>query len=318
MTKFVLNKSTKIWLNYSLGAIISIFLLWSIYRQVNDQLKHIDLKAPLQTGPSAFLYACLLLLPLNILLEGKKWHILANLAQPLTYGRALQSYLAGIAFAIVTPNRIGEYPGRILYLKRANTFRLISVSILGSVAQMLTVFIYGLLGLVYYNFAFPGVAGKALLAFCLPVTLGLGFVYWWFDRWMPIVKKIKFLRRFNIYGQLLSRFDNKVQLMVLGISLLRYAVFTAQYLFLLRWMNVEIPLAEGFCMAGLFFWTIAIIPTIALTELGERGQVSLYLFHHFSANSVGILGATMGIWFLNLIIPSLIGSILLVRMRLLS
>ena len=82
-------------------------------------------------------------------------------------------------------------------------------------------------------------------------------------------------------------------------------------------MNVKLPLEEGFCLAALFFWIMAVIPSIALKELGLRGSVGIYLFENFSTNTVGIIAATMGIWLLNLIIPSIIGSILILRMRLL-
>jgi hypothetical protein len=75
------------------------------------------------------------------------------------------------------------------------------------------------------------------------------------------------------------------------------------------------PVLDGFFMSALFFWVIAVIPSITLVELGERGQVGLYLFHHFSDNTVGILGATIGVWCINLILPAIIGSILLFRMR---
>ncbi|MDR3679738.1 MAG: lysylphosphatidylglycerol synthase transmembrane domain-containing protein [Flavipsychrobacter sp.] len=313
----ILSKSTKIWLNYTIGAIISVVLLYSIWLQVTKQLNHMGTKVLWQLGPNFFLYICLCLMPVNVALEAKKWQMLAGSAQPLSFRTALAGVLAGIAFSIVTPNRIGEYPGRILYLKRKNTFRLISVSILGAVAQMFTLFLYGLLGLVYYNLAFPGKFEKAALVTCFLVTAGIGLVYWRFENWLPLLHKIKWFRKFRIFGQLLKRFTNRQQFNILGISILRFGVFTAQYLFLSRWMNVDMPLGTGFCMAALFFWVIAIVPSIALAELGERGQVSLYLFHHLSPNTVGILGATIGIWMLNLIIPSVIGSILLVRMKLL-
>ncbi|MBS1688298.1 MAG: flippase-like domain-containing protein [Bacteroidetes bacterium] len=313
----MLNKSTKIWLNYTLGGVISAVLLWSIYVQVNKQLHSVDASIWQQTGPDIFIWLCVLLMPVNLLLETRKWHILAHSAQPLSFRQAFTSYLAGLAFSIITPNRIGEYPGRILYLKRKNTFRLISVSVLGAVAQLLTVFIFGLVGLIYYNIAFPGPFEKTVLLSCLIVTAGIALIYWRFEAWMPLLGNIRWLRKFNIYGQLLKRFSSKEQLTILGISLLRYGVFTAQYLFFLRWMNVNMPLGEGYCMAALFFWAIGVIPSIALAELSERGQVSLFLFHHFSPNTLGILGATLGIWLLNLIIPSIVGSILLLRMRLL-
>ena len=75
------------------------------------------------------------------------------------------------------------------------------------------------------------------------------------------------------------------------------------------------PPLEGFCLAALFFWIMAVIPGIALTELGIRGKVSLFLFQAFSAGSLGILAATGALWLLNLIVPSLIGGVLIWRMR---
>ena len=97
--------------------------------------------------------------------------------------------------------------------------------------------------------------------------------------------------------------------------MLRLSIYTAQYLILLSWMNIQLPLLEGFFMSGLFFWIIAVIPSITLVELGERGQISMFLFGHFSENTVGILTATVGVWAINLIIPALIGSLLTLRMR---
>jgi hypothetical protein len=313
----LLNKSTKIWLNYTLGGLISIALLVGIYLQVKKQLATLGANWVWQTGPNYLLYIAIILMPINLAMEAWKWHMLAASAQRISYKQALLSYLAGISFSLVTPNRIGEYPGRILYLKKKNTFRLISVSILGAIAQMLTLFIYGLLGLIYYNIKYPGTLPMITLAACFVATIIVGILYWRFETWMPVIEKIKWLQRFryHIYGKLLKRFTTGEQMRILAISLLRYSVYTAQYLFLLLWMNVNIPLFEGFLMCALFFWVIAVIPSITLVELGERGQVGLYLFHHFSENTVGILGATVGVWCINLIVPGIIGSILLARTR---
>ncbi len=314
-----MNKSTKIWLNYTLGGLISIALLVGIYLQVKKQLATLGADWTWQTGPNYLLYIVIALMPVNLLLEAWKWHMLAASAQRISYRQALLSYIAGISFSLVTPNRIGEYPGRILYLKKKNTFRLISVSILGAIAQMFTLFIYGLLGLVYYNVKYPGTLPMLLLAACFIATVFVGILYWRFETWLPVIERIKWLQRFryHIYGKLLKRFTSTEQMRILAISLLRYSVYTAQYLILLLWMNVDIPLFEGFWMCALFFWVIAVIPSVTLVELGERGQVGLYLFHHFSENTVGILGATVGVWCINLIVPGIIGSILLARTRLL-
>jgi Lysylphosphatidylglycerol synthase TM region len=313
-----LNKSTKIWLNYVLGAVVSAVLLWGIYIQVQKQLakvEEINAGSIWATGPVYLICLVILLMPVNIALEAKKWQLLAGTAQRMSFGKALSSMLAGLAFSLITPNRIGEYPGRILYLRPRNTFRLISVSILGAIAQSYALFIFGCISLIYYNIAFPGTIGLVALIVCLLATIGLGMLYMRFERWSRIAEKIKWLRKFNMYGQLLRRFTNKEQLTILAISMLRFTVYTAQYLIFLRWMNVILPPVEGFLMSALFFWVMAIIPTLSLVELGERGQVSLYLFHHFSDNTVGILTATIGLWCINLILPAIIGCILLLRMR---
>ena len=255
---------------------------------------------------------------INTSLESYKWYLLSNSVEPTRFIKAYTSYLAGVAFSIVTPNRIGEYPGRIIYLGRKQSFRYINVSVLGVTSQLSAVYIFGLVGLIYFNLAYPSALGKAGLAGCIIVNILIGFLYWRFEHLLPIIARIGFLRRFAVYGKLLNRVTSKRQILVLAISLLRFSIFTAQYLFLLRWMNVNIPLAEGFCTAALFFWIMAVIPTVALTELGLRGNVSLYLFQHFSPNTIGMLVATTGIWLLNLIIPSIIGSLLIIRMRILQ
>ena len=254
-----------------LGGVISALLLWGIYLQIQKQLGKIGSDAIWNTGPVYLLWFCILLMPLNIALEGFKWRLLAGSAQQLGYRKALESVLAGIALSIVTPNRIGEYPGRILYLKKKNTFRLISVSILGIFAQMLALFLFGFIGLLYFNTHFPGTLQMVVLIFCTISTVALAILFWSFELWMPIIEKIKWLRRFNIYGQLLKRFTGKEQLTILMISMLRLSIYTAQYLILLSWMNIQLPLLEGFFMSGLFFWIIAVIlALIGLSTLKLR------------------------------------------------
>lgn len=292
-----------------------MLLLYAIHGQGREQLHKVDADLWRHTGPVWLLVSCIALMLVNTSLESYKWHTLVSWAEPVSYKSSLASYLAGIAFSIITPNRIGEYPGRILYLGGRNTFRYINISVSGIVSQLAGLYTFGLIGLVYYNFAFPSTLAKAALAGCITINILIAVIYWQFDAWLPKMEQNKYLRRFAVYGKLLSRVSTANKMRVLGISLLRVAVFTAQYLFLLRWMNVELPLLQGFCLAALFFWIMAVVPSLALTELGIRGTVSIYVFQHFSANTIGILAATGGIWLLNLIVPSVIGSILIVRMK---
>lgn len=315
--RLILNKTTKIRLNYLIGAVISAILLYSLYLQIQKQVTQVDISSLFHKGLMPYLILAIILMPFNIGLEAFKWKILADIAQPTTYLQAFKSVLGGIALSIITPNRIGEYPGRIIYMKRKNTIRLISVAILAAFAQFLTLFIFGIIGLIYYNTHLPGKWPFIILGAAVLVLLFIGLVYFRFESWSKYFEHLPWFRRFQTYGHLLKRFTTSQQLQVLGLSCLRFLLFTTQYLFLMRWMNIHLSPAEGIFTSFLFFWAIAVIPSFALAELGIRGQVGLFLFHTFSQNTVGILAATIGLWCINLVLPALAGSILLVRMRIL-
>jgi len=66
---------------------------------------------------------------------------------------------------------------------------------------------------------------------------------------------------------------------------------------------------------SVIFLVLAIIPTFAIAELGLRGKVSLKLLELFSANSLGISIATATIWLINLVVPAIAGSLLIVSIK---
>lgn len=313
-----LNKNTKIWINYLIGATISVFLVWALYEQTKNQLSGLSFNSVFTAAHRGLLYIALFMMPVNVALETYKWKLLASSAQPLSFPTAIKSYLAGLAISIITPNRIGEYPGRILYLKRKNTGRLISVTFLGIFTQFFTLFLFGIAGLIYYNIVFPGYWQKLVLLAAIITAIIVGVIFFRFEYINSWFAKRPWMRRLNVYSQLMKRFTMRDQLIILGLSMLRFSVFTAQYLILLWWMDIQIPAVAGFLMGTLFFWAMAVIPSIALAELGIRGQVSLFLFAAFSSNHLGILSATFILWLINLVIPALAGSLFLIRMRILK
>jgi hypothetical protein len=64
------------------------------------------------------------------------------------------------------------------------------------------------------------------------------------------------------------------------------------------------------------FLVLAIAPTVAfLTDLGIRARASIELVQFFSSNVVGILATSLSVWLINLVIPALIGSLLILGIR---
>jgi hypothetical protein len=138
------------------------------------------------------------------------------------------------------------------------------------------------------------------------------FIFFFFRlSWLiRLLEKLPYSAGFSKYISVLETFDAKILLRLLSISFFRYIVFVLQYIFILQLLQVEQDVWTGFWMITVMFWILAIIPSFAIAELGIRGTVAKTLFS-YSSNTIGILTVTFGIWFVNLFIPALIGSLLI-------
>ena len=85
-------------------------------------------------------------------------------------------------------------------------------------------------------------------------------------------------------------------------------VFALQYIFMLWSMNAGGDLLTGFCTVSIFYLLMAVVPSIALLELGLRWQYGIIVFGAFNSNLIGIYSASTAIWLLNLLIPAIIGT----------
>ena len=109
-----------------------------------------------------------------------------------------------------------------------------------------------------------------------------------------------------------------ILLRTMSLSFVRYIIFVFQYILLLQLFGVETVVWHSFWLISVLYLILAITPTIALAEAGIRGQVSLLLFTLVSDNKFGIVGAATAIWFINLVVPALIGSLLFVSLKIFS
>ena len=124
------------------------------------------------------------------------------------------------------------------------------------------------------------------------------------------------LKKYSFFIQKLEEFHWRELLKVLLLSIARYAIFVVQYLLLLQLFKVEIAASSSVWLITIMFLALAIVPTIALAELGVRGKLSIYIFGLFSVNTLGILFTATTIWLINLVVPALAGSLFLLGIKL--
>jgi len=259
----------------------------------------------------------------NWALEAYKWRIALKPVQAIGFFRAFKAIFAGTCIASFTPNRVGEYLGRMLFLDPGNKFISIAPTIVCSLAQMLVTLIAGSVGLYLFSetsFYFkmswisPGVF-RVVMSFAAAGALGLGLVYFRFD---PLVKTInRWLKKTKRNFTIPEDYGYKSLEIILTASAIRYGVFIFQYFLLFSLFGVAVSGEQVFTGVSVMFVFMAIVPTLTfLTDLGFRWAVGIQIFQVFTSNTAAILAVSLCIWLINLIIPALVGSLLILRIKL--
>ncbi|MFT3825665.1 MAG: lysylphosphatidylglycerol synthase domain-containing protein [Chitinophagaceae bacterium] len=326
-----LNKNIKIILNYVVGPLVFCVLAWSIYKQLVQQpnwwqsLKQVQ--HALYSKDSWWkIGLTVLLMFLNWGLEARKWQVAIARIQRISFAQCVRAIFTGTTMGFFTPNRMGEYMGRILYIEEGKRIKAISLTIVCSMSQLMVTLWTGLAGIVYlkHEIAVRSTAGSASVLFwintvmyiTLAVVLVLTLFYFrlsWLVRW---VEKIPRIEKFLEPVRVLDSFNATILSNILSLSLIRYFVFIAQYYLLFSAFNVELTGIEAFGCVSVVFLVLAVVPTIGMiTELGIRWKTSMELVQFFSSNSIGILATSLAIWVINLVIPALLGSLLILGVR---
>jgi uncharacterized membrane protein YbhN (UPF0104 family) len=318
-----------------------LFLLsaWFIYHQVFLNKAIQELFAGLVSGiqgeypiHKAFqLVLILFLMGLNWITEARKWQLLVQPLEPMPLIRSATAVLSGISLGFFTPNRIGEYPARSLMLRKTGMADGILVSMAGSLAQLLVTIMTGCISLVFllqplfhsadiHPVTFYLLSGLLLL---LPILLPALYLN------LPGI-----LRRLpagapTLFSRLMQKltiftiYRRRELLAILLLSAFRYLVFTTQYFLLLRFFGIKVSFFEALALIAVVYFITTMIPSVALTELGIRGSVAIWVFsvyqpmtgldpHVFNA---AVLSASVTLWLVNIGIPAMVGALLIFKLK---
>lgn len=261
----------------------------------------------------------LLLMPFNWLLETFKWRVLMREVEQMSLWRSWKAVLAGATFSIFTPNRIGEYGGRVLLVQSENRLKAVIATLVGSFAQMTVLLLLGGAGFLTFlalqaqmldlsNWLWWAILGIYLAASAL-----LLFIYFRTRTALYLLRKQKGLKRWLRQFQILRHYKAKVLWSSLRYGLFRYIVYSFQYYVLLQFFGFELSLIEAFSGIAFIFLLQTGIPLPPATGLVARGSVALYVWGFYASNDWSILAATFTLWIINMVIASLIGAVFILR-----
>lgn len=249
-------------------------------------------------------------------LEAKKWQILVHKIESLSFIDAYRSILVGLSLGFITPASIGDYAGRMWQLKSDKKAESIGANLLGNGIQF---YVSLLFGAISYSIIW----GKTLtitdqlifglVIFCL--FLGI-IIYQQRLKFIAFLQKYSWIAPYQNHLNVLIGFNFEDIKQVFWWSILRYLTFSLQFVIVFRIFAIDMIWIDLWAVSCLFFLFKTIIPSVNfIGDLGIREYSALHFFGLFSVNFSAVILATFCLWFVNILIPVLVGSFLVLRLK---
>lgn len=279
--------------------------LYFIYNQLatNEKLDWNQFLALLERKKSILGIGFILYLSFqNRFLEILKWQNLAQRLKPLSIPKATEQVLAALTAGLFTPNGIGEYAGKALYFPKKDTKEVVFLNLICNGIQMILSILFGIIGLLILGYWFE-------VSILLLVVSSVSLILY-------LLKKI------TIKGYSLSQFFSKINALPkkmhqknIYLAVLRYLTFSHQYYFLFLAFDVDLPYFTLMGTIASVYFLASSLPTFQFLDFAVKGGVSVYFFGLLGINEWIIVFISMLMWFLNIVLPVLIGSVYVLRFK---
>lgn len=268
-----------------------------------------------------YLIAAFTLTFLNIYLQYLKWKYTCQLLlKENAAGKILTSLFHGFAAGVFTPARIGEYFGRALAFKDKPVYKVALATLLDKFFPLLMVAFFGSISsIIFIHFKYDITSYITISLFIVFFSLFYFLIYLLLNRkfWDSFI--FARLRKSSRLSYLLDKLkelknlDKKYSVKMLLISFLFYACFLFQYTLLVAAFSNQLRFIEYLWAGNLIMFAKTIIPPISIGELGIREGASVYFISSLGESASVGFNASIFLFLINVLLPSLIGLILLMK-----
>lgn len=277
----------------------------------------------LKTVNISLLILAFVLTGINIFLQYWKWYVVCEkILGEKNRKKILISLFQGISGGSFTPARVGEYFGRAIVFKDKSLtqvsiatvidkfFLLAVISFFGSVTSILLLHYYYQLN-IYLTIGF--ISGLILLSY-LVIFILINQGNWKISLISKINKYEKLsnlLKKLSILKQMDKRFSVKLVL----ITLLFYLTIILQFGVLVAAFSNHFEVINYLWAGSLVMFAKSIVPPVAIADLGVREGASVFFVRIFG--EIGVVGfnASIFLFLINILLPSLIGILFLFKKR---
>lgn len=304
--------------------LIAVILCWVIYRQVfaNKNLTEV-LSVLSNDKPNTnllYLLIALCLVLCNWGLEAYRWRMIVIQHHRISYKDSVKAILMGVTLGIISPQRVGEYAGRLLIVPSDKNWLSVKSSFYTSISLNIVIISFGLLAL-YFSISKDiislNVSPQIIVAGAI-ISLVILLVLFMYLQVFERILHLEFLfKYFKKWGKFVGyEFDKPILIKLLFYSILRYLVFLTQYYLLLKYFGIQLNSLEIFASIAVIYLLQSSLPLPALLSLLARGEIALLVFSNFDVNEIIIFASTFSLWIINLMIPALLGLVIIWKTKL--
>ena len=282
-----------------------------IYNELanNDRLDWIRFREKFEKNSTWYgILFILLLSVLNRYLEILKWQNLVSSFRTISVGETTKQVLAALTAAIFTPNGLGEYGAKALFFEKEKRKKIVFLNLICNGVQMVLTVIFGFFGLLYFNFYFEVISIRTL-ALIISVVFAITMI-------------LILLRKANVKGYSIEKLLAKISTLPkiihrknLLLAILRYLTFSHQYYFLFLAFDVDLPYLLLMSAITSVYFLASSLPTFQFLDFAVKGSVAVFFFGLAGVNEWIVVFITMLMWFLNVVLPVVIGSYYVLRFK---
>lgn len=240
---------------------------------------------------------------INWVLEIWKWKVLVTHIRPITFFEAAKQSLSSHTVSLITPLKMGEYGGKVLYFPKQFRKRILLLIFIGNAAQLMATLLFGILGLVFFLKTYD-------VTFNVYKLRRIGYLIAFLI--VMLFAGTKLGNSKSGYYQKALLFLRKMHWSIKGktliLSFIRYLIFSHQFYLLLIIFGIETPYDIAILLIFTMYFLATLLPVFSLFDFVIKGSIAIYLFSFVGASDVKIITISMLMWLLNFVIPALVGS----------
>ncbi len=250
-----------------------------------------------------------------------RWRFLLRLiSKGISNNDVIVSLFVGYASGFFTPAQVGEIAGRIASHPDLRKSHVVGMTIIDKLYILALTILTGIVALSLFASLYFTEYWNTLYAVPILVLVGFLLYAFLFPQSMKFVFRVipEKIRAHNLYAMLHiieTNFFNTHGRILFALTTSLYICIVIQFFIFINAFEPVSFLDTTLCSLSVYFVKAVILP-ISIGDLGVRESASIFFFSKIGVSAAAAFNASMCMFLANVLLPSVAGALMVVRLKL--